>query len=956
MAIQSRRGKYSDFDPNRLLPGEWAVVQSGHPDAEDGEAVYMAFSAGSVKRMATHEDVKREVELSTQEIAEELATEFEADITSDIQAAQTAANNANTAATRASNSAAQAAQSAAAFTVDKTLTVSDKAADAKTVGDQLSTLKEDLTAEETARANAISAEATAREAADEAINEEIDISNVYFGNDKGYAVRINGGAVGSKLKSLVCELPYSANGYGSISIYNVKGKNLLGGINPTQTINGVTFTVNADGTITTSGTSSAVATFFIRNIYPFKSGVTYALTGCPKGGSLATYSMSFGGTLGLDTGDGGVFTPATDTQHDVRIRIASGINTDGLTFKPMLRYAYQTTEKYNENILAIKTGATNINGLTFARNSDGSVVVNGTATAFTSFYIQTDTQFEAGKTYKLSGCPSGGSATTYRMAIGGVHAVDTGAAGVYTPTANESRDVRIMVNSGIAMNNVVFRPHLTEIKSAESNYAETDADIMIIGFPVLIYGGYIDIVTGEITATMSSTGSAINPPTKYSVTPHPIEIESDNTIFTNINYACLSCEYVKDMVVERKRVANADFLENYKKYRETFVTSSLTVGLPTLYLVGDTSAMTKDIEANLDWYYKGNSGKCTLKWQGSSSIAYSKKNYTIKFSSNVDFGKGWGPQKKYNLKANYIDFTEARNVVSAKLWGAIVKSRSVQNPYLYNLPNGGATDGFPMIVVLNNEYLGLFDMNIPKDKWMFGMTGSTEHEGILGAETHSLPTQFKATISESDLIAENAFSVEYAPDEDNIGWMATSVSQAITAVMNATSSSDAETINQYIDLESVIDHYIFACLIGGTDIIDKNYLLATFDGTKWYMSEWDLDTTFGNHWTGGSYNPANAIPTFADYATQSDLMKYIYTYQKPALKARYTALRASTMSESNVMRQFYNFAAVIPKGLKDIDIKKYPLLPATDTGTVAQVVEWYSQRCKFLDAEINALT
>lgn len=151
MAIQSRRGKYSDFDPNRLLPGEWAVVQSGHPDAENGEAVYMAFSSGSVKRMATHEDVRREIETSTQEIAEELATEFEADITEDIQAAQTAANNANTAATRASNSAAQAAQSAAAFTVDKTLTVSDKAADSKTVGDrftatnsEISALKEDF--------------------------------------------------------------------------------------------------------------------------------------------------------------------------------------------------------------------------------------------------------------------------------------------------------------------------------------------------------------------------------------------------------------------------------------------------------------------------------------------------------------------------------------------------------------------------------------------------------------------------------------------------------------------------------------------------------------------------------------------------------------------------------------------------------------------------------------------
>lgn len=788
-----------------------------------------------------------------------------------------------------------------------------------------------------------------------ALDDRIKTNSGAFPTDTGYAVRINDGAVGSKLKSLICNLPYNTNGYGSLRVYHVKGKNLLTPINPTQTINGVTFTVNADGTITTSGTSSAVATFYVQSRFSFKANVAYALNGCPSGGSATSYGMSIGGVNAIDRGDGGIFTPKTDITSDVRITIASGVNTDGLTFAPMVRYAYQTSEKYNENLLKVQLGkVTVINGLVFASNPDGSVVINGTATAFTSYYLQTDAQFKADKTYRLSGCPSDGSDTTYRMAIGGVLGIDTGEGGIYTPTSDETRDVRIMVNSGVAMNNVIFRPRLAEIKGIESNYAETDADTIVISdFPTFIYGGYIDIVTGEITSTTAQDGSVINPPAKYNATPHPIEIESDNTIFASAGY--LSCEYTKDLDVARECERNADFLENYKKYQETFVTSNLTVGLPTLYLVGDTSAMTKDIEANLDWYYKGNSGKCTLKWQGSSSIAYSKKNYTIKFSSNVDFGKGWGAHKKYNLKANYIDFTESRNVVSAKLWGAIVKSRTVQNPYLYDLPNGGATDGFPMIVVLNDEYLGLFNMNIPKDKWMFNMTGSATHEGLLSAEDHSDPTRFKATITEQELRAGSSFEVEYAPDESDIGWMATSVSQAISAVMNATSASDADTINQYIDLESVIDHYIFACLIGGTDITDKNYLLATYDGTKWYMSEWDLDTTFGNHWTGGSYNSANTFPTFADYAAQSDLMKYIYTYQKSALKARYAALRASTMSESNVMRQFYNFAAVIPKGLKDIDFKKYPLLPTTDTGTVAQVVEWYTQRCKVLDAEIASL-
>ena len=57
MAIQSRRGQYGDFDPSKLLPGEWAGVLSGDPNAKDGKSIYYAFAAGNVKRMATYEDM-----------------------------------------------------------------------------------------------------------------------------------------------------------------------------------------------------------------------------------------------------------------------------------------------------------------------------------------------------------------------------------------------------------------------------------------------------------------------------------------------------------------------------------------------------------------------------------------------------------------------------------------------------------------------------------------------------------------------------------------------------------------------------------------------------------------------------------------------------------------------------------------------------------------------------------
>lgn len=57
MATQSRRGVFNDFDPDKMLPGEWAVVMEGDPNAEEGESVYMCFKAGSVKRMATYDDM-----------------------------------------------------------------------------------------------------------------------------------------------------------------------------------------------------------------------------------------------------------------------------------------------------------------------------------------------------------------------------------------------------------------------------------------------------------------------------------------------------------------------------------------------------------------------------------------------------------------------------------------------------------------------------------------------------------------------------------------------------------------------------------------------------------------------------------------------------------------------------------------------------------------------------------
>lgn len=77
------------------------------------------------------------------------------------------------------------------------------------------------------------------------------------------------------------------------------------------------------------------------------------------------------------------------------------------------------------------------------------------------------------------------------------------------------------------------------------------------------------------------------------------------------------------------------------------------------------------------------SGYAKIKAQGNSSMGYPKKNQTVKLYKDFNCSqklkinfKGWGEQSKFCFKANWIDLTHARNIVSARLWGDVVKSRA----------------------------------------------------------------------------------------------------------------------------------------------------------------------------------------------------------------------------------------------------------------------------------------
>lgn len=379
-------------------------------------------------------------------------------------------------------------------------------------------------------------------------------------------------------------------------------------------------------------------------------------------------------------------------------------------------------------------------------------------------------------------------------------------------------------------------------------------------------------------------------------------------------------------------------IENYQSYN-----------IPILYLDGSTGAMTKDTSVTMSYIYGARSGTCTLKWQGASSILRPKKNYTIKFDTAFEAVSGWGKQKKYVLKANFVDSSHARNIVCAKLWGQIVKCRNPANETLNALPNGGAIDGFPVIISLNGRFYGLYTWNIPKDGWMFGMD-ETGQQAILCAEyNNNGATAFKGLATfEEDSNGEVDFELEYSSD-DQSDWVLTSVNRLLAAVMDSDGTNITYTIGKYLDWASAIDYYIHAVLTCNYDGIWRNYLLYTHDGIKWGFGCYDMDVVLGLRAMGKYFYPADMSVTFADVAGMHKVFELIWKYMRPQLRARYNELRASAMSEYNVTNEFYNFACGIPLPLYVDDARLWNTIPSTSANTTDQIVNYYDFRCRNAD-------
>lgn len=131
-------------------------------------------------------------------------------------------------------------------------------------------------------------------------------------------------------------------------------KNLLKNNAVTATINGVTFTVNSDGTITANGTATGGDALFnlcFEEAFTDLVNIPLILSGCPSGGGLNKYGFQIYRNTNpiIEYGEGANITVlSSDLSNNIRARILvwNGTTVNNIVFKPMLRLASDTDPTY----------------------------------------------------------------------------------------------------------------------------------------------------------------------------------------------------------------------------------------------------------------------------------------------------------------------------------------------------------------------------------------------------------------------------------------------------------------------------------------------------------------------------------------------------------------------------------------------------------------------------------
>lgn len=280
-------------------------------------------------------------------------------------------------------------------------------------------------------------------------------------------------------------------------------KNLLSYpyVDSVKTTNGITFTANADGTVTANGTANGGNAVFLFKNDGFDAAWTNELVGKKvtlTGGVSENVHVQLWRNTGSpssfrDDGGGATFEfpDLSSTNWNVALVVMSGTTVSNAIIKPMLRRAdivdaiyepYHPTVKQTlrdaeviegKNLIPFPYNGANysVTVSTFTVNQDGTIFINGTQGASEGSYFLTSRQtydltLDAG-TYRFSGAIANTSVEINRNTVTGDASqgytnigYDNGNGLTFTLTARSDIQLKLTIGANKSFNSVTIYPLL----------------------------------------------------------------------------------------------------------------------------------------------------------------------------------------------------------------------------------------------------------------------------------------------------------------------------------------------------------------------------------------------------------------------------------------------------------------------------------------------------------------
>jgi len=236
-----------------------------------------------------------------------------------------------------------------------------------------------------------------------------------------------------------------------------------------------------------------------------------------------------------------------------------------------------------------------------------------------------------------------------------------------------------------------------------------------------------------------------------------------------------------------------------------------------------------------------------IEIRGGTSQNFPKVSYDIELWENengLDTRKeelfGLRNDEDWHLDAMYIDLSKSRNILGMETWSSFARAN-----HLFIEEDAQLSQrGYLVEVFLNNDYIGVYSINEQIDRKQLGLK---KNGGLLyKSDAWNIENIYEGIELEPDSsLFWSGFELKHPKDLNVANW------EPLYDLVNLVAYSADETfidyIEEIIDMENIIDYFLFINLIQANDNSGKNMFIFRYDeGYPLSFVPWDLDLTFGN--------------------------------------------------------------------------------------------------------------